>query len=112
VVDVPVPSDPGLRDLVVVFARFYGATPEGSLIDRGTLPETLYVLMTWNRDDDPEHVEVAITTLRKFFALNPADAAYIREHHPDPTVPSAFSGGGGAAPSWRLERTSYVGRKA
>ena len=122
VVDLLVPDDPDpelvriARDYAVLTAYRMGATSEGA---RGKAPERcepLYILELWPSGDSPrdswlegEIPDAAVTTLAEFLAVNPDATPIVTAH--DAMREGSVTGGGGASPRWRLERTAYVGRK-
>lgn len=104
VVDVQYDADdPFSHDLLVLMARYHGAT-----VSSGEAPERLYTLLMWERDDDVHLPDVTLTTLAEFSANNPDLAlAVIQTIEREGT----FTGGGGASPSWRITRTPFVGKR-
>ena len=99
--DLPRPAEQ-YGDLARAMATLHGAEPARKA-------ERLYTLHTWDATD-PRHCEVTLTTLPAFLADNPSIAAHVQARFTDPDAPSAFSGGGGAEPCWRLARTDFVGQ--
>jgi hypothetical protein len=102
-------SDPWAHDYVMLLAACHGASEAQASIraarDGG---DRLYTLHTWNRDDEPSHTEVNVTTLAAFLADNPNLAlAVVQTIEHDGT----FTGGGGSQPSWRITRTPFVGTR-